>query len=126
DVPGAVAGFLEEGRSALAGLVVLLNLGMAAVAYAAFRYGSRPVSFAMGALLIVGTLLDRLVIETTDMLPSVETISLAIHDRAQASAFLEHFVGGGMVLRLLAMASIAALALYLLARRRRPSKVATM
>src|SRR5690606_16224387 len=122
-----VSTYVEEGRFTLAGLVVALNLGMGALLYAALRFAAGTVRLGFLLLVVLGLLVDRVVIETTDTLPSAETISLAYHDRAQASAFFEHFVGGGMILRLLAMALLAIGLLRIAAlRRRRVSGVATL
>lgn len=122
-----VSTYVEEGRFTLAGLVVALNLGMGALLYAALRFAAGTVRLGFLLLFVLGLLVDRVVIETTDTLPSAETISLAYHDRAQASAFFEHFVGSGMILRLLAMALLAIGLLRIAAlRRRRVSGVATL
>jgi lipid A ethanolaminephosphotransferase len=118
DFARTLALLVEEGRFPHAGLLIALNVCMAAAFYAALRWASRSLRAVLVALFLLGVSVDRVVLETTDTLPSAETISLAIHDRAQAGSFFEHFVGGGMALRLLAMALTVALVMRFAVRPR--------
>src|SRR5690606_15903263 len=70
-----LASLLEEGRFAHAGLLVLLNLGMAVALYAVLRCASRPIRLVFASFFVLGVLIDRLALETTDILPSAETVS---------------------------------------------------